>query len=403
MFKYSPHFLPNKIFLFGCGGTGSRIMPGLAQLVRSLLNKNNPLSPFLDLRILCCDGDVVEEKNLLRQHFAPQDVGKNKAAVLAARYSSAFDVSIHPCTTFFGEENRAREEFLGYPGEPFSNFSIIILAVDSAKARKKILQRFLSHAFSTPLYDPRNFFIIDVGNEDNFGQIRYSHMAMAEKVRLPEDVKGFPKLVPLTLDIPFIPFDGDYYIKLGGSAQELSCADLPQTLAVNSQAASLVITACQNFLLRKPFHNSGVRFNLDGGFSSEKLDRHWASSFLHRNIDPAYYPSTGFENIPVEEIVMVRDLVRSLYACAHKLPLLALLENLRASCGAFYKERGLKILNDGELAPIVSPVLTPISQVESSPQKDPPPKKSKKNTLLPRPPLDVTAALPVTPPPLVRI
>ena len=44
------------------------------------------------MRILVCDGDVVEEKNLIRQNFVEQDVGRNKAQVLAERYSAAFGI-----------------------------------------------------------------------------------------------------------------------------------------------------------------------------------------------------------------------------------------------------------------------------------------------------------------------
>ena len=49
------------------------------------------LDPRLSLiHIFLCDGDIVEEKNLVRQNFTPADLGENKAKVLAERYSSVF-------------------------------------------------------------------------------------------------------------------------------------------------------------------------------------------------------------------------------------------------------------------------------------------------------------------------
>ena len=88
MFQYTEQeVLPNNVMVFGCGGTGSRAIPPLLQLIKSqswLLNPN----------IILIDGDEVEAKNTSRQNFILQDVGKNKAEVLASRYSHAFDMNI---------------------------------------------------------------------------------------------------------------------------------------------------------------------------------------------------------------------------------------------------------------------------------------------------------------------
>ena len=43
--------------------------------------------------VIICDGDVVEEKNLVRQNFTPADQGENKARVLAERYSTVFGMA----------------------------------------------------------------------------------------------------------------------------------------------------------------------------------------------------------------------------------------------------------------------------------------------------------------------
>ena len=72
---------PVKIVMLGAGGTGGHIAPHLYRLLYAL---NRPA------RFILCDGDIVEQKNLIRQNFSPADLGENKARVLAERYASVF-------------------------------------------------------------------------------------------------------------------------------------------------------------------------------------------------------------------------------------------------------------------------------------------------------------------------
>ncbi len=65
------------IYLIGCGGVGSAILPSLCLLK----------SPA---EITLIDGDTLETKNLNRQLFQATDVGRNKAQALAARYHCPF-------------------------------------------------------------------------------------------------------------------------------------------------------------------------------------------------------------------------------------------------------------------------------------------------------------------------
>ena len=68
-----------KIILVGAGGTGSFVAEGLCRL---LIN-------YPDIPIYIIDFDTVEKKNILRQNFYPQDVGKFKAQALAERYAQS--------------------------------------------------------------------------------------------------------------------------------------------------------------------------------------------------------------------------------------------------------------------------------------------------------------------------
>lgn len=78
--KYSKT-APVKIIILGAGGTGGYVIPHLYRIA---------FAADRQMRIIVCDGDVVEGKNLIRQNFVEQDIGRNKAQVLAERYSAAF-------------------------------------------------------------------------------------------------------------------------------------------------------------------------------------------------------------------------------------------------------------------------------------------------------------------------
>lgn len=72
------------IVVVGCGGTGSHYIKELGRL---LFGRSRD-----DLRIILADGDAVEEKNLVRQAFLPQDIGRNKAQVMAEILSQVYGV-----------------------------------------------------------------------------------------------------------------------------------------------------------------------------------------------------------------------------------------------------------------------------------------------------------------------
>jgi tRNA A37 threonylcarbamoyladenosine dehydratase len=68
------YFGPLQIIVAGCGGTGARLIGPLIKIV----------PPQTQIHLY--DADRVETRNLLRQHFIQEDVGKCKAEVLAERY-----------------------------------------------------------------------------------------------------------------------------------------------------------------------------------------------------------------------------------------------------------------------------------------------------------------------------
>lgn len=288
MFSYRPSFIPRNIILIGGGGTGSRLIPGLVQLVRSHIRQFNPNGWLIQVPIYIFDDDIVEEKNLARQNFAPPDVGRPKALVLADRYSNAYGIPVIPVLEKFGETAMRKTVPNGAgtqvaAGHILAN-SIIISAVDSAQARRDILKTLFYYLGAGTNIDQSNdFFFVDAGNEDDFGQIKFfTNYVVGKGVTTVEAaLKRFPEQIPVEYQVPGIPIDFDYYTNLGSSAQELSCADLPQTLAINQMMAALMLGVIQNFIQSRPMSFDGQRYSLKGGMSVERNNiRRWFSRAL---------------------------------------------------------------------------------------------------------------------------
>ena len=277
MFVYRPNFIPRSIVLIGCGGTGSRLLPPLVQLVRSCQQKNNP-SGFLHapIPLVLVDGDTVEEKNLLRQNFHPKDVGQHKATVLANRYANAWGEPIYTVPQFINDEDIFNKiaETKGTNRriqEDYSN-TIFVLAVDSVVARRTLLRNIFSGAGSGKC------FIIDPGNEDDFGQVRCftnslvkPSVADLEREDLFSSIPDRDILEVITSNIPMPVIS---YLEMGTSKQEVSCAGLPQTLAINTMMATITLGMIQNFLFFKTFKYDCVRFSLVNGTSVDTNSVH---------------------------------------------------------------------------------------------------------------------------------
>ena len=98
--KYSAT-APVKIIVLGAGGTGGYLIPHLYRIAFSDENR--------DYRIIICDGDIAERKNLIRQNFIEQDIGRNKASVLAERYAGAFGIECEYIPEYIESEQRLKE------------------------------------------------------------------------------------------------------------------------------------------------------------------------------------------------------------------------------------------------------------------------------------------------------
>jgi molybdopterin/thiamine biosynthesis adenylyltransferase len=267
VFTYRPHTLPQQFIIVGGGGTGGRLVPLLAQFIRSITKDVGARGWLVDPTIIIIDDDVVETKNLIRQNFIQRDVGKPKAVVLAERYSKAFGVNIHPIVQRIDSNTELNKVFMEkVPGKDFiaAKDAIIFMCVDSVKARREVLLAFTRFNIQMTT---KPYFVIDAGNEDTFGQVKFFHLRSIasgfKQATSSVTAMKAPVMVPERVALPFIPLDVAYYDSIVDN-QAASCADLDQTLSINAQMATMMMGVAQNYMYFKPFTYSGRNFDLAG-------------------------------------------------------------------------------------------------------------------------------------------
>lgn len=302
MFEYIPTFVPNKVMIIGGGGTGSRLVPLLAQFLKTCAWIQNP-------EITVIDDDVVEDKNLLRQNFIATDVGKHKAAVLAQRYSKAFNIPIVPVlkrvTPLSRRHSGPEEEEMQELFSRYSNNAIIVMCVDSPEARRHIMGRVAFHGYN----NGGNVLLMDSGNENDFGQINVSNGRLADSRYSADTLKTWGNKMPGNATLPIIPMDLAYFEDMRAETT-LSCADLDQTMAINTMMAVTMFGVIQNFVYAKPIAFHRLNVTLGHGVTPEYmnpmfLDRVSAATkivgqpFTTRETT-TYIPSTRIDHV-IEE------------------------------------------------------------------------------------------------------
>ena len=142
-----------EVVLVGCGGNGSQMLSGLAQLHLGMKAMGHPGG----LHVTTYDPDRVSEANVGRQLFSMADVGQYKAVVLTTRLNA-----------YFGLDWTARP--LPYTGPQTKGLippasDLLITCVDTARARREIGAAIVKDARQVPKY------WLDLGNQRFFGQV----------------------------------------------------------------------------------------------------------------------------------------------------------------------------------------------------------------------------------------
>jgi len=149
-------FPAERIVIIGCGGIGGWMYEPLLRY----LHVNNITTP-----IYLVDGDIVEERNLLRQNFMGADVGLNKAKALACRYGHLSEGLFEPCERpFFNSQVSIVESFVS--PESLTDIvvenSIVMLCVDNNWTRRVIEEH---------VKDFSNVVVISASNEESDGDV----------------------------------------------------------------------------------------------------------------------------------------------------------------------------------------------------------------------------------------
>lgn len=235
--KYSST-APVKIVVIGAGGTGGYVIPHLYRLGYAS-NRN--------IRIIICDGDVVEEKNLIRQNFIEQDIGRNKAQVQAERYSAAFGIECEYKPEFIESDDELLSlttpdyKHIPYSYSPVKETQKVILlgCVDNNKSRQMCHRVFQKQ---------QDLIYIDSGNGEHTGQV-----VCGVKQNGRTTYKPIASLYPDILE------EEDKF------PSELSCAErtvsAPQSVIANLTAATAMIGFLYNLLIVGELNTRYITFS----------------------------------------------------------------------------------------------------------------------------------------------
>ena len=223
--------------MIGAGGTGGHVAPHLYRLLHTLERYT---------KVIVCDGDIVEEKNLVRQNFISADLGKNKAQVLSERYASAFGLEISYIPEFIEDEDRLAElvrpdtyQLSPYGYEQEEGLSILIGGVDNNRSRQ------LCHKV---FKDAKNLIYIDSSNGEHTGQVVCG-------IRR----SGRTYYKPIGDIYPDVLLDTDKF------PTQLSCAEAavsaPQSIVANIMAGTAVVSYLYNIMVLGNIETRSVTFS----------------------------------------------------------------------------------------------------------------------------------------------
>ena len=232
------HTLPDKLLhravkmhVIGCGGTGSQLLPRLAQLSKCMVALGHPYG----LDVTVWDDDIVSEHNTLRQNFFLPDVGHPKSSVMVNR-----------CNMAHGLHWRDEPRLFSRQSMRHNDVDFLIACVDSKAARREI------DAFVRESYN--DIYWIDAGNEATSGQVivgQYGKRIVDDPMRLPLVTELYPEII-----------DGPDNNAPSCSARE---SILKQGLATNAMAATWIYAWLAEALRHGQIGYSGVFFSLDSG------------------------------------------------------------------------------------------------------------------------------------------
>lgn len=153
LYAYDGAWQIDHLLIVGVGGTGS----ALAQMVARILWQRQQMGQSVPLLHLV-DAEVVEEKNIGRQHFLPLDIGLHKAEVTARRLSLLYGLPILWSNEAFDAAKHLQRG------------TILVGCVDNHTARQTLVNA------------AEGITYLDVGNARTYGQVVCGSTASLDKV-----------------------------------------------------------------------------------------------------------------------------------------------------------------------------------------------------------------------------
>ena len=155
------------IAVIGAGGTGSLFLGDFCRF----LSTSETAKKHVVMMVV--DGDTVEEKNLSRQCFFPEDIGKNKAEAMAEALNDSFDLTISASPrymetpgdieglfTALRKEAKERSRYRDFVFQP-----VLVSCVDNIHCRLQMEEVFRRMS---------DIYYIDSGNGMSDGQAIYA-------------------------------------------------------------------------------------------------------------------------------------------------------------------------------------------------------------------------------------
>jgi len=229
-----------SIMIVGCGGTGGNFIKEFARYLYSLRDYQRE-----KYKVVLVDGDVVEEKNIIRQPFIKEDIGRNKAEVMAEIMMESFGVSCRHYAEFIDSADNL-EKLVERDSIP-----ILIGCVDNHQCRKTMHQFFERQS---------TCFYLDSANEYSVGEVVFA-VKLSDMVLYPDRVQHFPEILM------------DQTVK----RSEESCIELsssaPQHLVTNLYAATILLSLAVMILNEEEFLGGIYYFDAFKGYSRQSLER----------------------------------------------------------------------------------------------------------------------------------
>lgn len=256
----------------GAGGTGGYL---LRDLVRMVSLKNQQERKRHTITVI--DGDIVEEKNLTRQNFVRQDIGKNKAVVSAQRYGRSFGIEINVVDSYLTKPEELHDyinSILLSRGTNARHVPVFIDCVDNNSTRL-----YIANTSNLLVNDKIVNMVLSSGNAERIGQVVLSlrtPISASEAATFPlsqliehhGSAQGTPviAMTPTFFDIfPNVTIDKD--------PTQLSCAEqaesAPQNIVANTTAASILFGFTVRMLNYEKITTLAVFFNTKTGKQSE--------------------------------------------------------------------------------------------------------------------------------------